>query len=43
MIYDRIIVRASVLPGSDGEVRVVADFVNKADYDPNMIVSPFRE
>lgn len=39
----RIIVRAGIMPGNDGEVRVVADFVNKADYDPNMIVSPFRE
>jgi hypothetical protein len=40
---DRIIVRAGILPGNDGEVRVVADFVNKADYDPNIIVSPLRE
>jgi hypothetical protein len=39
---DRIIVRAGILPDNDGEIRVVADFVNKADYDPDMFISPFR-
>ena len=39
----RIIVRAGILPGNQGELRVVADFVNKADYDPNMSVSLDRE